>query len=158
MRDVALTLIMLVIVPNIFFRPALGPLAWAWVSMMVPHRLTFGFAYSLPFAQLVGGVTLIALFAAKERHKVPWITPIRYLAYFYAVMCFTTIIALNNVGDAFDIEAISKAAGRSTHEIRTWVAAFAALAANGPYDARQDYYRPINEWIAGYGVVSASLQ
>lgn len=60
--------------------------------------------------------------------------------------------------DAFDIEAISKAAGRSTHEIRTWVAAFAALAANGPYHARQDYYRPINEWIAGYGVVSASLQ
>jgi 2,3-dihydroxyphenylpropionate 1,2-dioxygenase len=27
---------------------------------------------------------------------------------------------------------ISKAAGRSTHEIRTWVAAFAALAAIGP--------------------------
>ncbi len=30
-----------------------------------------------------------------------------------------------------------------------------ALAANGAYSARQDYYRPINEWIAGYGVVSA---
>lgn len=57
--------------------------------------------------------------------------------------------------DDFDIEAISKAAGRSTHEIRTWVAAFAALAAAGPYRARKDYYRPINEWIAGYGVVSA---
>ena len=41
MRDVALTLIMLVLVPSIFFRPALGPLAWAWVSMMVPHHLTF---------------------------------------------------------------------------------------------------------------------
>lgn len=58
--------------------------------------------------------------------------------------------------DAFDIEEISRAAGRSTHEIRTWVAAFAALAATGPYNAHQDYYRPINEWIAGYGVVSAS--
>jgi 2,3-dihydroxyphenylpropionate 1,2-dioxygenase len=58
--------------------------------------------------------------------------------------------------DAFDIEEISKAAGRSTHEIRTWVAAFAAMAASGPYNAHQDYYRPINEWIAGYGVVSAA--
>lgn len=57
--------------------------------------------------------------------------------------------------DAYDIDAISKAAGRSTHEIRTWVAAFSALAAAGPYRARKDYYRPINEWIAGYGVVSA---
>ena len=60
--------------------------------------------------------------------------------------------------DAFKIDEISKAAGRSTHEIRTWVAAFAALAAAGRYTARQDYYRPINEWIAGYGVVSADGQ
>ncbi|MCK6438391.1 3-carboxyethylcatechol 2,3-dioxygenase [Rivihabitans pingtungensis] len=57
--------------------------------------------------------------------------------------------------DDFDIEDISRQAGRSTHEIRTWIAAFAALAANGPYRGRQDYYRPINEWIAGYGMLSA---
>ncbi|WP_306607271.1 3-carboxyethylcatechol 2,3-dioxygenase [Azonexus sp.] len=58
--------------------------------------------------------------------------------------------------DQFDIESISRAAGRSTHEIRTWIAAFAALqAAGNGYTARQDYYRPINEWIAGYGVLSA---
>lgn len=57
--------------------------------------------------------------------------------------------------DDFCIEEISKAAGRSTHEVRTWVAAFSALAAAGRYSARRDYYRPINEWIAGYGVMSA---
>lgn len=57
--------------------------------------------------------------------------------------------------DEFSIEEISKAAGRSAHEVRTWVAAFAALAATGAYTARLDYYRAINEWIAGYGVVSA---
>lgn len=58
--------------------------------------------------------------------------------------------------DEFDIQQISAEAGRSTHEVRTWVAAFAALTAVGPYQARKDYYRPINEWIAGYGVVSAT--
>lgn len=57
--------------------------------------------------------------------------------------------------DDFDIDDISRQAGRSTHEIRTWVAAFEALAATGAYRARHDYYRPINAWIAGYGVVSA---
>lgn len=57
--------------------------------------------------------------------------------------------------DQFDIDTISKAAGRSTHEVRTWVAAFSALKAAGGYTAHQDYYRPINEWIAGYGVISA---
>ncbi len=57
--------------------------------------------------------------------------------------------------DGFSIEDISKAAGRSTHEVRTWVAAFAAMAACGGYQARKDYYRPISEWIAGYGVMTA---
>jgi 2,3-dihydroxyphenylpropionate 1,2-dioxygenase len=60
--------------------------------------------------------------------------------------------------DDFDIDAISAAAGRSTHEVRTWVAAFAALDAIGPYAANKDYYRPIDAWIAGYGVVSAQSQ
>ncbi|SDS66898.1 3-carboxyethylcatechol 2,3-dioxygenase [Pseudomonas oryzae] len=60
-----------------------------------------------------------------------------------------------DAADDFRIEEISKAAGRSAHEVRTWVAAFAALAAVGPYRARKDYYRAINEWIAGYGVMSA---
>lgn len=65
--------------------------------------------------------------------------------------------ALDRVDD-FSIEEISQEAGRSTHEVRTWVASFAALAAASPsgrYTARRDYYRPINEWIAGYGVMSA---
>lgn len=57
--------------------------------------------------------------------------------------------------DDFDIDDISRQAGRSTHEIRTWVAAFEALAATGAYRARHDYYRPINAWIAGYGLLSA---
>lgn len=60
-----------------------------------------------------------------------------------------------DAADDFRIEEISRAAGRSAHEVRTWVAAFAALAAVGPYRARKDYYRAINEWIAGYGVMSA---
>ncbi len=59
--------------------------------------------------------------------------------------------------DDFDIPAISQIAGRSAHEVRTWVAAFAALGAAGGFAARRDYYRPICEWIAGYGAVSAEL-
>lgn len=57
--------------------------------------------------------------------------------------------------DDFEVDVISKEAGRSTHEVRTWVAAFAALSVFGDFQAKNDYYRAINEWIAGYGVVSA---
>lgn len=57
--------------------------------------------------------------------------------------------------DAFDVDEVSRTAGRSTHEIRTWVAAFAALQAAGNYRAEKRYYRAINEWICGYGILTA---
>lgn len=50
---------------------------------------------------------------------------------------------------------LSRLAGRSTHEVKTWVAACAALSAFGPYQACDRYYRPIPEWIAGFGALSA---
>jgi 2,3-dihydroxyphenylpropionate 1,2-dioxygenase len=57
--------------------------------------------------------------------------------------------------DGLTDRAITRAAGKSAHEIRTWVAAFAALNAGGPYRATLDYYRPIPEWIAGFGAMHA---
>jgi 2,3-dihydroxyphenylpropionate 1,2-dioxygenase len=45
--------------------------------------------------------------------------------------------------------------GNSAHEIRTWVAAFAALAAAGPYETGVRYYRPVPELIAGFAVRTA---
>ncbi|MBJ8339438.1 3-carboxyethylcatechol 2,3-dioxygenase [Antrihabitans sp. YC3-6] len=46
-------------------------------------------------------------------------------------------------------------AGHSSHEVRTWIAAYAALAAQGAYRVRSSYYRPIPEWIAGFAVTTA---
>ncbi|MGI5200188.1 3-carboxyethylcatechol 2,3-dioxygenase [Spirillospora sp. CA-108201] len=45
--------------------------------------------------------------------------------------------------------------GCGAHEIRTWVAAYAALAEHGPYDVVDRYYRPIPEYIAGFAVTTA---
>ncbi|WP_114811162.1 3-carboxyethylcatechol 2,3-dioxygenase [Paraburkholderia kururiensis] len=57
--------------------------------------------------------------------------------------------------DGMTDSAITRDGGRSAHEIRTWVAAFGALAASGPYDAHIDFYRAIPEWIAGFAVMHA---
>ncbi|MGA9916094.1 MAG: 3-carboxyethylcatechol 2,3-dioxygenase [Paraburkholderia sp.] len=57
--------------------------------------------------------------------------------------------------DGLTDNAITRDAGKSAHEIRTWVAAFGALNAYGPYRATLDYYRPIPEWIAGFGAMHA---
>lgn len=56
---------------------------------------------------------------------------------------------------ALDDADITRAAGAGGHEVRAWLAAAAALAAAGPYQARRLYYRPIEPWIAGFGVVTA---
>ncbi|MBV4458250.1 3-carboxyethylcatechol 2,3-dioxygenase [Pseudomonas sp. COR58] len=57
--------------------------------------------------------------------------------------------------DTMGNDELSALAGKSTHEIKTWVAAFAALAAFGDYQTTERYYRPIPEWIAGFGSLSA---
>jgi 2,3-dihydroxyphenylpropionate 1,2-dioxygenase len=55
--------------------------------------------------------------------------------------------------DGMTDHAITRDGGKSAHEVRTWIAAFGALAAHGPYRASLDYYRPIPEWIAGFGTM-----
>jgi len=46
--------------------------------------------------------------------------------------------------------------GGSAHEIRTWVAAFAALESAGPYQTTMRYYKPVAELIAGFAIRTAT--
>ena len=46
--------------------------------------------------------------------------------------------------------------GGSAHEIRTWIAAFAALATAGPYQTTVRYYKPAAELIAGFAIRTAA--
>ncbi|MFI1562863.1 3-carboxyethylcatechol 2,3-dioxygenase [Streptomyces sp. NPDC020490] len=57
--------------------------------------------------------------------------------------------------DAMTAERMAEEAGNSSHEVRTWVAAFAALGAAGPYEVTYEFYRPVREYIAGFGVMTA---
>lgn len=60
--------------------------------------------------------------------------------------------------DAFAARPVSwfvEQAGHSAHEVRTWLAAFAALATHGPYVVTHRFYRPIREWFAGFGLATA---
>jgi 2,3-dihydroxyphenylpropionate 1,2-dioxygenase len=50
---------------------------------------------------------------------------------------------------------IAHEGGNSAHEIRTWVAAFATLAAVGPYQTGVRYYKPAAELLAGFAVRTA---
>jgi 2,3-dihydroxyphenylpropionate 1,2-dioxygenase len=52
---------------------------------------------------------------------------------------------------------IEQEAGHSAHEIRTWVAAFAALAAHGRYRTELRFYHAAPELIAGFAIRTAVL-
>ena len=66
MRDILLTLAFAIAVPLMVWRPSFGALSWAWFGLMNPHRLTWGFAYSLPFSQIIIGATLLGALVSKE--------------------------------------------------------------------------------------------
>ena len=57
--------------------------------------------------------------------------------------------------DGWSNSWIEQQAGHSAHEIRTWVAAFAALAAHGRYETGNRFYRAAPELIAGFAVRTA---
>lgn len=58
--------------------------------------------------------------------------------------------------DAYTADQMDEDAGHSSHEVRTWVAAFSALQeATGGFEVVKEYYRPIPEFVAGFGMVSA---
>lgn len=57
--------------------------------------------------------------------------------------------------DAWTNDWIAAEAGNSAHEIRTWVAAFAALSAQGDYRTEQRYYRAAPDLIAGFAIRTA---
>jgi 2,3-dihydroxyphenylpropionate 1,2-dioxygenase len=50
---------------------------------------------------------------------------------------------------------VEEQGGGSAHEVRTWVAAHAAMAAGGGYVTTSRYYRAIPEYIAGFAVTTA---
>src|SRR5438552_1756176 len=94
MRDVALTLVIFGTLPFILWRPYIGILVWTWIGFMNPHRLTWSFAYDMPFAMIVALATLVGLLISREPKKIPWTRETIVLLLLLAWMLLTTIKAM----------------------------------------------------------------
>jgi probable O-glycosylation ligase (exosortase A-associated) len=94
MRDLLVTLTIVGSLPFILARPHFGVLMWIWVSVMNPHRLTWGFAYDFPFGQLIAVATLFGLLFRARAIRIPWSAPTVLLMLFVLWMNFTTLFAL----------------------------------------------------------------
>jgi probable O-glycosylation ligase (exosortase A-associated) len=69
MRDVIFTLLMLGGLGLSLRKPWIGALIWVWMGLMNPHRYTYGFAFNLPWSQMVAGITLIGLLRTQDRQS-----------------------------------------------------------------------------------------
>ena len=82
MRDIALIIFLALTIPLAFRRPVYGVLLWTWMSLMTPHRLTYGFAFDQPFAMIIAIVTLIGWASTSDPKRFPVRGPMILLALF----------------------------------------------------------------------------
>ena len=94
MRDIVLTAVIFATLPFILWRPHIGILVWTWIGFMNPHRLTWSFAYDMPFAMIVALVTLVGLLMSREPKKVPWTRETILLLIFLVWVLLTTMYAI----------------------------------------------------------------
>lgn len=103
MRALALFLTILGLLPLVLYYPFGGVLLWTWISLMNPHRLTWGFFAELPYALVIALVTFVGFAASRESKKIPMdsfsILTIAFMCWF----SLTTIFALAQNDAPFDM-------------------------------------------------------
>ena len=93
MRDIALFGFVFGLIPFILFRPHIGVLAYVWLSVMNPHRLTWSYAYDFGFAVIIGAATLVGALLTTRRNSVPVNSLSIALGLFLVWTSITTILA-----------------------------------------------------------------
>lgn len=72
MRDLILTVLVIGTIPFILRNPFVGLLVWVWLGIMNPHRLTWSWAYNMPFAQIIAICTLVSVIInIKKLYRFP---------------------------------------------------------------------------------------
>jgi putative inorganic carbon (HCO3(-)) transporter len=96
MRDILITVIILGLIPFILGKPRLGAYVWAWLAMMIPHRLAYGFAQNLPFSYIVALATLAGFLFSRDRHPIPASPLTTSYLLFLAWMTITSFFAIDS--------------------------------------------------------------
>lgn len=123
-RDILVTILVVGVLPYALMHPWIGINLWTWISIMNPHKLTWGFAYNAPFAAMAAGVTLISLFLTKDRVKLELNAIVVALLLFFAWMCLTTYAAIDRpdsmaqLNKVFKIQLMTLVAIAVLHEYR----------------------------------------
>jgi putative inorganic carbon (hco3(-)) transporter len=99
MRDLIVVSIAVAAALMAFKRPWIGVMLWTWLSIMNPHRFTYGFAYDAPLAAMAAGTTLFALLITKERESPFKGTPVTIFCLFIGWITLSWLFGMDPEGD-----------------------------------------------------------
>lgn len=106
MRDLLLTLFIVGLLPIAFMRPWVGVMLWYWIGLMNPHRLSWGFAYNFPFAQLIAIVLISGLLFYRGKKRIPFTRETVVLTLFMLWMVITSLTAQHDT--SWELERVVK--------------------------------------------------
>lgn len=102
LRDTLIVTIVIVLAVMALRRPWLGVMNWTWLSIMNPHRFSWGFAYNAPLAAVAAASTLAGLFLTKERRSPFLGAPVWWLFVFTIWMTVSWLMGVDPQGDYWD--------------------------------------------------------
>jgi probable O-glycosylation ligase (exosortase A-associated) len=94
MRDILMVCLFAAAAVATLRRPYWGALLWVWIGLMNPHRLAYGFAYSLPFALATVAVVAVAMLMHTKEVRRPPGGVVGIMLVFIVWMALTTAAAI----------------------------------------------------------------
>jgi len=90
-------------------RPWVGVMLWTWISIMNPHRYTWGFAYDAPLAAMAAGSTMLGLLFTRDKREWPVKgIPVAWLLAFMGWVTLSWLFGLDWRGDQEQWEKVMK--------------------------------------------------
>ncbi len=80
-------------------RPWIGVMLWTWLSIMNPHRYTWGIAYDAPLAAWAVGCTVLGLLMTRERALPFKGSPVTWFVVFMVCMTLSWLLGLDVAND-----------------------------------------------------------
>lgn len=108
MRDLLVFIFFLGSIPVSLLNPVNGVILYALVSYLNPHRLTWGYAVSLPMAKAIALATILGFFFYRGDKKFPMTREMMLLTIFWMLAFLGWPFALNPTGYVEEIVRFSK--------------------------------------------------
>jgi putative inorganic carbon (HCO3(-)) transporter len=99
MRDILVIAIVMAGCLAALRRPWIGIMLWTWLSIMNPHRYTWGIAYSAPLAAMAAASIVLGLLMTKDRESPFKASAVTWFAVFMAWMTISWLAGIDPSGD-----------------------------------------------------------